>query len=329
MKKIGGWVCTTLVIALSWAIAFFAFIIISAFIWPEEGAEMAGWYVLVLLIAPAVIATFSGIAFYGKFKEKHFPVESKKQLQEEPQKQESEVVHLDLTPEQNPIERYEVQKPTFLAEKPIEPAPAPPIQADPVVEAIKELKYSLREQKEIHDDSLSKAKEENETLKAQLLKLQEERNHFEEVAKEAAKRDLQDKMVVVKSELLTIDLMEGREFEKWCAEALKCSGFSNVTLTPGSGDQGVDITAEKDGLRYAFQCKRFNSDLGNTPVQEVYTGARYYNCHVGVVLTNRNFTTGAKDAAGATGVLLWGRPWVIHYLYRKHGIAPGTGEPLF
>lgn len=194
--------------------------------------------------------------------------------------------------------------------------------SDKVVEAIKELKYSLREQKEINDDGLEKARKENEELKAQLLSLRIEKENLEKVAREAAQRDFQDKMTIVNAEMLTVDLMEGHEFENWCAEALRNSGFINVTVTPGSGDQGVDIVAEKGGLRYAVQCKRYNSDLGNTPVQEVFTGARFYNCHVGVVITNRNFTSGAKDAAAVTGVLLWGRSWILQYLYQKHGIMP-------
>lgn len=198
-----------------------------------------------------------------------------------------------------------------------------PIQdSDRVVEAIKELKYSLREQKEISDNSLEKARIENEELKTKLAAMQIEKESLERAAKDAAQRDFQDKMTIVNAEMLTVDLMEGHDFENWCAEALRNSGFSNVKVTPGSGDQGVDVVAEKDGLKYAIQCKRYNSDLGNTPVQEVFTGARFYNCHVGVVITNRNFTSGAKDAAAATGVLLWGRSWILEYLYRKHGVMP-------
>ena len=111
----------------------------------------------------------------------------------------------------------------------------------------------------------------------------------------------------VDAELLSVDLMEGHEFERWCADLLKKSGFSNVSVTPGSGDQGVDVLAEKDGIRYAIQCKCYSSDLGNTPVQEVNTGKVFYRCQIGVVMTNRYFTNGAKEAASATGTLLWDR----------------------
>ena len=103
------------------------------------------------------------------------------------------------------------------------------------------------------------------------------------------------------------DSMNGHEFEYFCAGILKENGFSNVRVTPGSGDQGVDILATKDGIKYAIQCKNYASSLGNTPIQEVHAGKAFYNCHVGVVMTNSIFTTGAKELAKATGVLLWDR----------------------
>ena len=105
----------------------------------------------------------------------------------------------------------------------------------------------------------------------------------------------------------SVDGMEGHEFEYFSAELLRKNGFSNVRVTPGSGDQGVDILAEKGGIKYAIQCKNYASALSNTPVQEVNAGKLFYNCHVGVVLTNSTFTPGAKKLADATGVLLWDR----------------------
>lgn len=107
--------------------------------------------------------------------------------------------------------------------------------------------------------------------------------------------------------MLSIDTMEGHEFEYWCADILRKNDFIDVTVTQGSGDQGVDVLAVKDGIKYAIQCKCYSSDLGNKPVQEVYTGKSVYRCQIGAVMTNRHFTQGAKDAAEATGVLLWDR----------------------
>lgn len=113
-----------------------------------------------------------------------------------------------------------------------------------------------------------------------------------------------------KTELEKIDIMEGHQFEYWCADLLKKIGFQSVEVTQGSGDQGVDILAVKDGVKYAIQCKCYSSDLGNKPVQEVNTGRAIYHCQIGTVMTNRCFTAGGKEAAEATGVLLWDRDWI-------------------
>lgn len=129
---------------------------------------------------------------------------------------------------------------------------------------------------------------------------------------------LLDKSNKVQAEMLSIDLMEGHRFEAWCAEAIKTIGFSDVSITPGSGDQGVDILASKDGVKYAIQCKRYNTDLGNTPIQEVHSGKDFYRCHVGVVIANQHFTDGARNLAQATGTLLWDREWIKHYLEHKY-----------
>jgi hypothetical protein len=109
------------------------------------------------------------------------------------------------------------------------------------------------------------------------------------------------------SGISAIDGMEGHEFEYTCADLLKKVGFSEVRVTPGSGDQGVDVLASKDGIKYAIQCKNYASVLSNTPVQEVSAGKQFYGCHVGVVLTNSSFTPGAIQLAAANNVLLWER----------------------
>ena len=101
--------------------------------------------------------------------------------------------------------------------------------------------------------------------------------------------------------------MEGHQFEYYCADLLRKNGFERVEITKGSGDQGIDILAQKEGIKYAIQCKCYSSDLGNKPVQEAFAGKSIYKCHVAAVITNRFFTQGAVEAAEATGVLLWDR----------------------
>ena len=107
--------------------------------------------------------------------------------------------------------------------------------------------------------------------------------------------------------LSDVDSMDGHDFEYYCADLLNYDGFSRISVTRGSNDQGVDIIAHKNGEKYAIQCKRYSNPLGNKPVQEVNTGRTIYGCSQAIVITNSYFTKGAIDAAKATGVLLWDR----------------------
>lgn len=102
-----------------------------------------------------------------------------------------------------------------------------------------------------------------------------------------------------------VDRLEGHEFEYFCAELLKRCGFEEVKVTRGSGDQGVDILAVKEDIRYAIQCKNYSTPLGNKPIQEVYAGKTFYKCHVGVVMTNTTFTKSACELADSVGIILW------------------------
>ena len=104
--------------------------------------------------------------------------------------------------------------------------------------------------------------------------------------------------------------MEGHDFEYYCAELLKNNGFQEVEVTKGSGDYGVDILAQKDGVTYAIQCKRYGAPVGVKAVQEAYAGRDYYDRMVGAVLTNQYFTQPAVEAAQKLKILLWDRGYL-------------------
>ena len=106
------------------------------------------------------------------------------------------------------------------------------------------------------------------------------------------------------------DLLEGHEFEYYCADLLMKRGFQEVEVTRGSGDYGIDILAERDGVTYAIQCKCYSAPVGVKAVQEAYAGRDYYDCMVGAVLTNQYFTQPAVEAAKKLKILLWERGYL-------------------
>ena len=108
-------------------------------------------------------------------------------------------------------------------------------------------------------------------------------------------------------ELDKIDAMDGREFELFTGTLLRGNGFENVNVTQASYDFGVDVIAEKDDIKYAIQCKRYNGPIGVSAVQEVIASKSLHDCHVACVLTNSSFTPAAIELAKKNLVILWDR----------------------
>ena len=108
-----------------------------------------------------------------------------------------------------------------------------------------------------------------------------------------------------------VDTLDGIEFEEYTKILLEKLGYENVYTTPASGDFGIDVIAEKEGIKYGIQCKNYKEQLSNKCVQEAYSGKEYYKCHIGAVLTNSYFSPHAIEQAKSSGILLWDRNTLI------------------
>lgn len=120
-----------------------------------------------------------------------------------------------------------------------------------------------------------------------------------------------------------MDQMEGHAFEAFCAELLEQHGFQEVEVTRGSGDFGVDVLAQKDGVTYAVQCKRYQSPVGVEAVLRTYGGRDYYGCMVGAVMTNQYFTEPAVKAAQKLHILLWDRGYLDSMMEERSAKSAG------
>ena len=157
---------------------------------------------------------------------------------------------------------------------------------------------ALEEHRESYD-ILSKSEKE---LKREIEQLEEkvrplkERNNF-----------------IENCDIYYIDSLEGLEFEEYFSKILNILGYDSCS-TQASGDYGIDVIAEKDGIKYGFQCKLYNQNVGNKAVQEAYSGKSFYNCHVAIVVTNNYFTKGAINQAEKNNVVLWDRDKLIEII---------------
>ncbi|WP_439103532.1 restriction endonuclease [Celeribacter marinus] len=96
---------------------------------------------------------------------------------------------------------------------------------------------------------------------------------------------------------------DGHAFEEWVSEALVGFGWT-AEVTKGSGDQGIDVIAKKDGKSIGIQCKLYSQAVGNKAIQEAHSGKVYYGLDAVAVITNAGYTSSAKDLGAATGVAL-------------------------
>lgn len=115
-------------------------------------------------------------------------------------------------------------------------------------------------------------------------------------------------------QLNEVDIMDGRDFEIFTGNLLRSNGFININVTPSSGDFGADVIAEKDDVRYAIQCKRYDSSVGVSAVQEVIASKSLHDCHVACVLTNNYFTPAAEELARKNLVILWDRNKLKYFI---------------
>ncbi len=100
-------------------------------------------------------------------------------------------------------------------------------------------------------------------------------------------------------QLADMDNMSGEQFERYVNELLKAQGYK-TEMTPARNDYGVDIVAERDGDRYAVQCKRYGENISRGAVSDAVAGKHYYNCGQAMVVTNRYFRSGARELAIAS-----------------------------
>jgi len=92
-------------------------------------------------------------------------------------------------------------------------------------------------------------------------------------------------------------------FEEACAAQLRALGW-DANTTGGSGDQGIDVEARKNGVRVVVQCKLYSQAVGNGAVQQAVAGKQFAKAHIAAVVSNAGFTRKAHEFAAATGALL-------------------------
>lgn len=103
---------------------------------------------------------------------------------------------------------------------------------------------------------------------------------------------------------MDIKTLNPLEFESFCAKILRENDWAAST-TKGSGDQGIDVIAEKNGITAIFQCKKYSSPIGNKAVQEAIAGKVFASADYAFVVSNAEYTPSAKELAVKSGIHLF------------------------
>lgn len=98
--------------------------------------------------------------------------------------------------------------------------------------------------------------------------------------------------------------MTGRQYEFFIADELRSYGW-DVFITPGSGDHGADLVASKNSLKVVIECKKWTTQaISNRAVQAVNGAKAMYQADYAAVVSNAEFTKGAKQLASSNNVIL-------------------------
>ena len=101
-----------------------------------------------------------------------------------------------------------------------------------------------------------------------------------------------------------------RSFEFFVGEYLRKQGYTNVDVTQGVADWGVDAYCQMDGKKYVVQAKMYGdckTKVNRRQMMELYGVMHYFDCQGAIMIYNGRIMPDAVDVANKLGIQL-------HYL---------------
>ena len=109
--------------------------------------------------------------------------------------------------------------------------------------------------------------------------------------------------LLLTSDITSIDIMEGYEFEEYLKSMFFYLGYA-VEVTKKSRDYGADLVLVKDGAKIIVQAKRYNKTVGSKAVSEAVGALKHYLASEAWVVTNGHFSEQAETLAKENGIRL-------------------------
>lgn len=95
--------------------------------------------------------------------------------------------------------------------------------------------------------------------------------------------------------------LSGWQFEKEIGGIYSKLGY-HVVVTRGSGDGGVDLVLNKDGVKYLVQCKNHNKPVGPSGVRDLYGAMHHEHAGAGIFISSMGYTRGAHEFAAGKNI---------------------------
>lgn len=112
--------------------------------------------------------------------------------------------------------------------------------------------------------------------------------------------------------------MKPGDFENYIADLFSRLGY-NTKVTGGPGDGGIDIIAEKDGVKYYIQCKKYyrKHEVGEPEVRDFFGAiVGLATKGTGYFITTNIFTLPARQFAEGKPIELIDRYKLVDYIHR-------------
>lgn len=105
------------------------------------------------------------------------------------------------------------------------------------------------------------------------------------------------------------------EFEEFIAGLFSKLGYK-TRVTGGSHDEGIDVVAEKDGVKHYIQCKRYNNSTVGVPAVREFYGAitAHLTNNKAYFITTNKFTLEAEKFAEDKPIELIDGSRLIEYI---------------
>lgn len=95
-------------------------------------------------------------------------------------------------------------------------------------------------------------------------------------------------------------------FVPMIAKLLKGLKYENIKVNEGEAP-AVDITAEKDEIKYSFKCQYDIDAIREKYIQKFVDATKRTETEKAVFVTNSSFLSSAKNLGEKEGILLWDR----------------------